>query len=226
MKLRSRANLPKLKSRRAEVGEVATSFDAMVESLERLFEVDREAKEALRRFLADVSHELRTLMTSILAYLDVLDESGDKDPVARYLILDAIREEGGRMARLAENLLVLARLGSQPEMPAEVVDLGALAREAINSCLRRRIELAAPDLAVPILADWEALGRVISNLLFNAIKHTPPEKNILVSIDREGREAILCVRDEGAGIPEDALPHVFERFYQAKSSRARVSVLG
>jgi signal transduction histidine kinase len=84
----------------------------------------------------------------------------------------------------------------------------------------RRIELAIPDSAVSVLADPEALRRVISNLLSNAVKYTPPEKKILLSARREGREAVLRVVDEGAGIPRDALPHVFDRFYRAESSRA------
>jgi signal transduction histidine kinase len=57
-------------------------------------------------------------------------------------------------------------------------------------------------------------------LLSNAVKHTSPEKRILISVNREGQEAVLCVADEGGGIPEDVLPHVFERFYRAESSRA------
>ena len=219
-RLGSRVNLPELKSRRDEVGEVATSFDAMAESLERLFEAEHESKEALRRFVADASHELRTPLTSIIGYLDVLDESGDKDPEARHQALKAMREEGSRMARLVEDLLVLARLDAWREMPAEEpVDLVALAREATGNHPGHRIEFAAPDRAVPVLADREALRRVVSNLLSNAVKHTPPEKEIRVSVAREGREALVRVVDEGAGIPEDALPHVFERFYQAESSR-------
>jgi two-component system OmpR family sensor kinase len=219
-KLGSRVNLPKLKSRRDEIGDVASSFDAMAESLEKLFEGERESKEALRRFLADVSHELRTPLTSILGYLDVMDEGGDKDPTIRHRAHRAIREESRRMARLVEDLLVLARLDARRKMPEELVDLVALAREAIGDHPERRIELVAPDPAVPVFADREALRRVISNLLSNAVKYTPPEKKILVSVDREGREAVLCVADEGSGIPEYALPHVFERFYQAESSRA------
>ena len=70
-----------------------------------------------------------------------------------------------------------------------------------------------------MLAEREALRRVVSNLLSNAVKHTPPEKKILVSVDCEGQEAVLRVADEGTGIAEDALPHVFERFYRAESSR-------
>ena len=218
-RLGSRVNLPELKSRRDEVGEVAGSFDAMAESLERLFGAERESKETFRRFVADASHELRTPLTSVLGYLDVLDESGDKDPTIRRRALRAMREESGRMARLVEDLLVLARLDAQRGVPAKPVDLVALAHEVIGNYPGRRIELAAPNPVAPVLAEREALRRVVSNLLSNAVKHTPPEKKILVSVDREGQEAVLRVADEGTGIAEDALPHVFERFYRAESSR-------
>jgi len=124
------------------------------------------------------------------------------------------------MARLVEDLLVLARLDEGREMPAELVDLVALAREVASNYPDRRIEFQTPDRDVPVLANPEALRRVVSNLISNAVKHTPPEYEILVSVAQEGREAVLRVADEGAGIPEDALPHVFERFYRAESSRA------
>ena len=218
-KLSSRVNLPELGSRQDEVGEVARSFDAMAESLEKLFEAERESKETLRRFVADASHELRTPLTSILGYLDVLDESGDKEPAIRHRALEAMREEGIRMSRLVEDLLVLARLDARREARLEPVDLVALAQEVIDRYPGRLIELAASYPTVSVLAEWEALRRVLSNLLSNAIKYTPPEKKILVSVDREAQDAVLRVSDEGTGIPEDAMPHVFERFYRAESSR-------
>jgi two-component system OmpR family sensor kinase len=219
-RLGSRVNLPELKSRRDEVGELASSFDAMAESLEKLFEAERESKETLRRFVADASHELRTPLTTVLGYLDVLEESGDTDPLVRHRVFRVMREEGCRMARLVEDLLVLARLDEGREMPAELVDLVALAHEVVGNYPYRRIELQVPDSEVPVLADPEALRRVVSNLVSNAVKHTPPEDEILVSVTHEGREAALRVVDEGAGIPKDALLHIFERFYRAESSRA------
>ena len=219
-RLGSRVNLPELKNRRDEVGELASSFDAMAESIERLFEAERESKETLRRFVADASHELRTPLTTVLGYLDVLEESGDTDPMVRHRVFRVMREEGGRMVRLVEDLLVLARLDEGREMPAELVDLVALAREVASNYPDRRIELQTPDRNVPVLADPEALRRVVSNLISNAVKHTPPENEILVSVAQVAREAVLRVADEGAGIPEGALPHVFERFYRAESSRA------
>jgi two-component system, OmpR family, sensor kinase len=140
--------------------------------------------------------------------------------VIRHRVFRVMREEGGRMARLVEDLLVLARLDARREMLKEPVDLVALIREVTANYPGRRIELAIPDSAVPVLADPEALRQVISNLLSNAVKYTPPEKGLLVSAGCEGRGAVLRVADEGAGIPRDALTHVFDRFYRAESSRA------
>lgn len=123
------------------------------------------------------------------------------------------------MARMVEDLLVLARLDEGRKMSVELVDLAAIVREAADNYPGRRIELVSNGLDVPVLAAPEALRRVVSNLLSNAVKHTPPGKRIKVSVDREAREAVLRVADEGTGIPEDALPYVFERFYRAESSR-------
>lgn len=217
-KLGSRVNLPKLKSRRDEVGEVATSFDEMARSLEDLFEAERESKEALRRFLADASHELRTPLTSIIGYLDVLAERGDVDPASRQEALGAMRDEAGQMVRLVEDLLALARLESLRERPKEPVDLAKLAHELAEAYPEARLEIEARE-PVAVLADVDSLRQVVLNLLSNAVKHTPPGNGIRVCVEREDGEAVLRVADEGVGIPKEDLPHVFERFYRAESSR-------
>ena len=216
--LGSRVNLPKLRNRRDEVGDVATSFDEMAHSLEDLFEAERESKEALRRFLADASHELRTPLTSIIGYLDVLTERGDVDPAARQKALGAMRDEAGRMASLVEDLLTLARLESSRERLREPVDLAALTREVAGAYPEGRLEVATSS-SVTVLADADSLRRVVSNLLSNAVKYTPPGKDIRVCVERQDREAVLRVADEGAGIPEKDLPHIFERFYRVRGPR-------
>ncbi len=216
--LKSRVNLPKLRNRRDEVGEVATSFDEMACSLEDLFEAEHESKEILRRFLADASHELRTPLTTIIGYVDVLTERGDADPAARQKALGAIRNEAGRMAGLVEDLLALARLEALRELPREPVDLARLTREAARAYPENRLEIEASE-PVTVLADTDSLRRVVSNLLSNAVKYTPRDREIQVSVGREDREAVLRVADEGVGIPKEDLPHIFERFYRAEGSR-------
>lgn len=217
-RLESRVDLPDLKSRKDEVGQVATSFDAMAESLERLFAAEHEANEGMRRFLADASHELRTPLTAVLGYLDVLEERGDADPAIRGRAYAAMKEEGGRMARLVEDLLTLARLEFRQEAHLEPTDLVELARGAVGSYPGRRIKITGAG-PVAIVTEPESLRRVISNLLSNAVKHTPPDGEVEVSVKRLEGEAVLRVSDEGEGISEGDLPHVFERFYRADTSR-------
>ncbi len=218
-RLESRVDLPALKSRNDEVGQVAASFDDMATSLEKLFAAERESKEGMRRFLADASHELRTPLTSILGYLDVLEERGDADPAIRERAYAAMKDEGGRMARLVEDLLTLARLESRQADHLEPTDLVELARGTVASYPGRRIKISGAGPVV-VVAEPESLRRAISNLLSNAVKHTSPDGEIEVSVKRLEDEAILRVTDEGEGISEDDIPHVFERFYQAETSRS------
>ncbi|MGF1471490.1 MAG: ATP-binding protein [Rubrobacteraceae bacterium] len=219
-KLGSRVDLPELKERQDEVGEVAASFDAMAESLEERFEAEREYRESLRRFLADASHELRTPLTSILGYLDVLEEGGDRDPAVRQRALSVIREESGRMAHLVRDLLALARLESHQETLSQPVDLCEVALEAVKSYPGRDIPVRCPEPVV-VDTDSDAMLGVVSNLLSNAVDHTLPEQAVRVEIRREGVEAVLSVSDEGTGIPAEDLPRVFERFYRAGDSGGR-----
>ncbi len=173
-RLESRVDLPELKKRRDEVGQVANSFDAMAESLERLFKAERASKESLQRFLADASHELRTPLTSILGYLDVLNEGGNKNPSVRRRALSAMREEAALMAHLVEDLLALARLESRQETPSQPVDLAALTHEVVVSYPKRQIGVSTNEPVV-LMAEPDSLRRVVSNLLSNAVEHTPPE---------------------------------------------------
>jgi two-component system, OmpR family, sensor kinase len=178
-------------NRADEVGRLATTLNAMLESLER-------AREAERRFVADASHELRTPLTALRGNVEHLARHGATPGLVADLQADA-----ERLARLADDLLVLSREESAAA-PAEDVRLDELAREA-----------AAPDVdvstaPVTVRGDGAALGRALTNLVDNARRHGLGR--IAVVVAESGDLATLTVEDEGAGIAEADRERVFERF--------------
>jgi two-component system, OmpR family, sensor kinase len=178
-------------NRADEVGRLATTLNAMLESLER-------AREAERRFVADASHELRTPLTALRGNVEHLARHGATPGLVADLQADA-----ERLARLADDLLVLSREESAAA-PAEDVRLDELAREA-----------AAPDVdvstaPVTVRGDGAALGRALTNLVDNARRHG--HGRIAVVVAESGDLATLTVEDEGAGIAEADRERVFERF--------------
>jgi two-component system, OmpR family, sensor kinase len=178
-------------NRADEVGRLATTLNAMLESLER-------AREAERRFVADASHELRTPLTALRGNVEHLARHGATPGLVADLQADA-----ERLARLADDLLVLSREESAAA-PAEDVRLDELAREA-----------AAPDVdvstaPVTVRGDGAALGRALTNLVDNARRHGLGRISVVVA--ESGDLATLTVEDEGAGIAEADRERVFERF--------------
>jgi two-component system, OmpR family, sensor kinase len=178
-------------NRADEVGRLATTLNAMLESLER-------AREAERRFVADASHELRTPLTALRGNVEHLARHGATPGLVADLQADA-----ERLARLADDLLVLSREESAAA-PAEDVRLDELAREA-----------AAPDVdvstaPVTVRGDGAALGRALTNLVDNARRHGHGRISVVVA--ESGDLATLTVEDEGAGIAEADRERVFERF--------------
>jgi two-component system, OmpR family, phosphate regulon sensor histidine kinase PhoR len=184
--------------------------------------------EAMRRdFVANVSHELKTPLTSISGYAEtVLTDAPDGETTKRFLA--TILTNARRMQRLVDNLLDLARLeagGWQPER--ESVDLAELAHEAWSSLSDgariKSIDFAVdvPEDAATIYADADALRQILSNLLENSIRYTSAGGRIVCRSRREGEGIAVSVTDNGAGIVREHLPRVFERFYRADPSRSR-----
>ena len=184
--------------------------------------------EAVRRdFVANVSHELRTPLTSICGYAETLLTDRPDDLTTRRF-LETILSNGRRMQRLVDDLLDLSRIESGRWQPVPVaLDPAAAAREVWGSLGdrtgRRSVEFAidaAPD-ALELRADPDALRQVLTNLLDNSLRHTPPGGTITCRIRREDGGIALSVRDTGTGIAREHLPRIFERFYRADASRAR-----
>ena len=183
--------------------------------------------ESLRRdFVSNVSHELRSPLTAIKIMTETL-QSGT-DAAASKEFLDNIARETDRMIALVEDLLDLARLESgKLDLRFESVDLGALVRDAVSgqqlraSKLGVRLEARTRNGTANIAGDRDKLMQVVVNLLDNALRNTPAGGSVTASVHTSDDGATIEVADTGTGIPSDALPHVFERFYVVDRSRAK-----
>ncbi|ANS74186.1 hypothetical protein AWM70_05980 [Paenibacillus yonginensis] len=208
-----------------EIDRLSSSFNGMLERLELSFEAEREAKEQMRRFTADASHELRTPLTSIHGFLEVLLRSSSLRPEQLTSALNSMHGESIRMKKLIEDLLMLAKLDRAPELTLTGTFLDELVQEMkphlrILSGQREVSFSLAPGLQGYV--DKDKLKQVVLNLFQNAVQHTDPETGTIhVGLRRSGQEAVLSVSDNGPGIEEEHLPHVFERFYRSDVSRAR-----
>jgi two-component system phosphate regulon sensor histidine kinase PhoR len=179
-----------------------------------------------RDFIANVSHELRTPLTSLLGYTEtLLDESLD---LKTREFLDIIRRNAQRMSRLTEDLLTLARVesGEDPLEPAAVSTHELLrdAQVSFNDVAKGKgiaIEIA-PSPEVQVFADRDAIHQVFANLIDNALKYAPGDKNIVLgAMETKTGNVEFYVRDFGPGISSEHLPRLFERFYRVDKARSR-----
>jgi two-component system, OmpR family, sensor kinase len=206
----------------SEVGQLGLALNTMLEDIESAFR-ERDATEMrLRQFLADASHELRTPLTSIQGFAELFRVGGDNAQVDLPTILRRIEEESARMKVLVEDLLLLARLDRPRAAERTPVDLAVLAADACSDAVaiapERAVTLDAPEPVV-VAGDQAHLRQAIANLVTNAVRHTPSGTPIEVSARLVQGEAVVSVRDHGAGLDDQHLAHVFDRFWQADKAR-------
>ncbi len=211
-----------------EIGDLAATINGMLSHLETTLARLEETLDRQRRFVADASHELRTPLTSIHSYAQVLEEWALRDPQTGPESVAAIKRESERMKGLVENLLELARgdegmkLHLKDNNLTEVVEEATeSARAAVNGKLL--IEHLIPEQRVQRVSavfDRERLRQALSILLDNAVKYTPEGGRVTMRIVEEDGSVGVEVADTGTGIPEDQIPHVFERFYRAEEARS------
>lgn len=199
-----------------EIGLLTSTFNEMLEQLEALFKNQE-------RFVADVSHELRTPLTTIQGNIDLLKRDMAHDAETLREIIENIEGETSRMSRLASDLLLLAqadagvKLDLQPvEMDTLLLDVYRQARLMSNG---QTIRLGHEDQAI-IIGDADRLRQLLLNLVENAIKYTPPQGEIRLSLYREPEWTRIVVQDSGIGIPKSDLPFIFERFYRVDKARS------
>ncbi|GJF09092.1 two-component sensor histidine kinase [Mycolicibacterium cyprinidarum] len=218
---------------RTEVGRLSLALNGMLAQIQRAMassessaDQARTSEERMRRFITDASHELRTPLTTIRGFAELYRQGAARDVE---MLMSRIESESRRMGLLVEDLLMLARLDAQRPLERYRVDLLALATDAVHDAQsiapRRTIRMEVFDgPGTPeVLGDEARLRQVLSNLVANALQHTPESAGITVRVGTDENNAVLEVCDEGPGMcPEDA-ERIFERFYRTDSSRARAS---
>ena len=182
--------------------------------------------EMRKEFVADVSHELKTPITSIMGYSDTLIQSNVPEAMQKEF-LERISEEANRMSELVSDLLTLSKYDSTKVGDKEEFDLAEVTKQAFD---RLKLEadkknqdaecLITADVPV-VYADKKGIERVVLNIISNAIKYTPENGTIKVYVGFVYNDAYIKVIDNGIGIPEEDLPKIFERFYRVDKSRTR-----
>ena len=209
-----------------EVGRLVTALNSMLSRIEGSFAARVESEDRLRRFVADASHELRTPITAIRGFSElyrqgaVQGEQPTKDLVAR------IEGESVRMSTLVEDLLLLARLDEERQMEMKPINLVDIVDAAVSSARvsnpHHKIDFEKPSHEIFILGDAPRVHQVIANLLANAGVHTPMGSQVALTISQEALGVAVAVSDNGPGLSPEAQSKIFQRFYRADPSRARV----
>ncbi len=200
-----------------EIGQLAATFDHMIEHLDKVF-------QSQRHFVADASHELRGPLTVIRGNLDLLKRNLSEEDHRESL--RAIEGEMVRMVKIVDDLLLLAEVASGQLEQQEMVALKDVVFEEVQRAQplagNRKIVIGRQE-DLMIRGDTQRLKQLLGNLVDNAMRYTPEGGTISLSLFRGGEWACLEVTDTGVGVAPEHLPHIFDRFYRVDKARSRVS---
>jgi two-component system sensor histidine kinase ResE len=203
-----------------EVQDLTRAFNSMVRRVQ-------STQKSQRKFVANVSHELKTPLTSIQGFAQAILDGTADTLEARTQAAQIIHEEAGRMHRMALDLLDLARLDAgTADLKMSLVDIGVLLRNIVDKFTPQaqktgiRLGLHLPEQLPAVVGDGDRLAQVFTNLVDNALKFTPEGGQVTIGavITEQGLD--ITIMDTGVGIPKEAQPHLFERFYQVDPARA------
>jgi len=201
-----------------DVAQVALAFNSLLERVDQLLEVQF-------RLLADTSHELRNPLTVIRTDIDMLAQ--DLDAATRREVTTEASLEVGRMIRLVEHLLLISWAETRPRLSNRKLRLDTLAHRlsARQASVGQEhvFETEIPDQPVWVFGDSDRIAQILTNLLDNAVRHTPAGTRVRVTIEVVDSLVQLAVSDNGPGIAPHHLTHIFERFYRVDPSRSRGS---
>jgi two-component system OmpR family sensor kinase len=212
---------------RDELGQLAMTFNELLARLNDAFAQQRLAFERQRQFMADASHELRTPLHVMRTAGEVTLDQAHNDEGEYRDALAMINQQTRHLARIVEDMFMLARADAGQRRPEwksfyldELVTEAARAAQVLAECKGVTVEIAHTD-ETPYRGDEGLLRQMVLNLLDNAVKYTPTGGAVRVSLARHDSAHEIAVADTGAGIPREAQPHIFERFYRVDKARAR-----
>jgi two-component system OmpR family sensor kinase len=198
-----------------EAGELAAAYNGAAQRVTDAFLERRRVEDQIRQFVAEAGHELRTPLTVVAGYVDVLRRGGIADPDVAQMVFASLTVEVKRMRTLVERLMTLARLDRLNETQTEVVDVGAIVRQAVEALVvitPTPITLDAADQLL-VLGEPVDLYEAVANLVENAVKYGA-QTPVAVTVAASGASIVVRVRDGGPGIRDDDRARIFERFYR------------
>lgn len=203
-----------------EMRQLADAYNAMAQQLESL-------DQSRNQFVSNASHELKTPMTTLKIMLQSLIAQPDMPEELRTEFMQDMDHEIDRLTGIIDDLLTLTRMDSHAlTLRPAPMDLAELARDTLRRLLpmaERRGQTLQGDLpeTLPMVADGPRLEQVLYNLVENAVKYTPEGGMISLTVQRQGRSAVIAVSDDGPGIPQADQAHIFDRFYRVDKARSR-----
>lgn len=210
---------------RSEVGQVGLAFNHMLDNVEGALAARQASETKVRQFVADASHELRNPLAAIRGYAELTRRNRAELPDDAGHALARIDSESSRMSTLVEDLLLLARLDSGPNITLSEVDLSNLVANAVSDAEAagpdHRWSVDLPEEPVVARVDHNRIHQVLVNLFANARTHTPAGTLVQTSLAVESDLVVIRVADDGPGIPDAVLSSLFERFTRADTARVR-----
>ncbi|WP_329565837.1 sensor histidine kinase [Kitasatospora sp. NBC_01266] len=213
-----------------EVGRLSLALNGMLDQIESAFAAQAASEARMRRFVADASHELRTPLAGIRGFAELYRMGALASDTDVKRTMDRIESEAVRMGGLVEDLLTLARLDEERPLDLAPMDLRTLAADALHDLTAldptRQVSLTGPGGtgspgAAAVLGDESRLRQVVTNLVGNAVKHTPRGTAVRIGVGTRADGCVLEVADSGPGLTRDQAERVFERFYRVDASRSR-----
>jgi two-component system OmpR family sensor kinase len=209
----------------SEVGRVGQALNHMLNNVEEALAARQASETKVRQFVADASHELRNPLAAIRGYAELTRRDREQLPTEAAYAMSRVESEAERMSHLVEDMLLLARLDSGPDLDLQPCDLSEI---VINAVSDARVagpdhgwQLSLPQYPVIAYGDQHRLQQVMVNLLTNARTHTPPGTQVYTEVSVSGPAAVVTVTDNGPGIPPEVSNRVFERFARGDASRTR-----